>query len=77
MGIIRPEAAHARPLAVRALIGAARCPPLLPADNPVGPADFVATILFALGINPQAELRDKLDRPVAACTGKPLEQLFS
>jgi hypothetical protein len=48
-----------------------------PADNPVSPGDFIATILFALGIDPHAEMRDKLDRPVAASTGKPLERLFS
>ena len=48
-----------------------------PADNPVLPGDFIATILFALGIDPHAEMRDKLNRPVAACTGKPLTQLFS
>lgn len=49
---------------------------VFPADNPVLPADFIATILFALGIDPHAELRDKLDRPVAACTGTPVAQLF-
>jgi hypothetical protein len=48
-----------------------------PADNPVTPADFVATIFAALGIDPHAELRDKLDRPVAACTGAPVTQLFA
>jgi hypothetical protein len=48
-----------------------------PADNPVTPADFIATILFAVGIDPHAELRDKLDRPVAACTGHPVAPLFS
>ena len=48
-----------------------------PADNPVSPGDFIATILFALGIDPHAEMRDKLDRPVAASTGKPLDRLFS
>ncbi len=48
-----------------------------PADNPVTPADFIATILFALGIDPHAEMRDKLNRPVAACTGHPVAPLFS
>jgi hypothetical protein len=47
-----------------------------PADNPVTPENFVATILFALGIDPQAEMRDRLDRPVAASTGQPVAQLF-
>jgi len=36
------------------------------------PADVHATIFRAMGISPHAELRDKLDRPLAICDGKPL-----
>jgi uncharacterized protein (DUF1501 family) len=48
-----------------------------PADRPISPADLVATILHALGVNPGAELLDPLGRPHLACEGAPVLELFS
>jgi hypothetical protein len=42
-----------------------------PADSPVGPADFVATIYHLLGIDPHTELHDQQDRPFVLTPGKP------
>ncbi|MFO1043683.1 MAG: DUF1501 domain-containing protein [Planctomycetaceae bacterium] len=42
-----------------------------PAENPVGPADFVATIYHMLGIDPHTELRDPQDRPFQLSKGNP------
>ncbi len=48
-----------------------------PAEDPVRPDDIAATIYYALGIDPQSELRTAGDRPVAATDGKPITSLFS
>lgn len=42
-----------------------------PAENPVGPADFVATIYHFLGIDPHLEIRDQQDRPFELAKGTP------
>lgn len=42
-----------------------------PAENPVGPADFVATIYHMLGIDPQTELHDQQNRPFQLTKGSP------
>jgi hypothetical protein len=47
-----------------------------PVDSPVSPADFVATVLHSLGLDPRAELRDQFNRPVPASTGNPVLRLF-
>ncbi len=48
-----------------------------PAEDPVRPDDIAATIYYALGIDPQSELRTAGDRPVAATDGKPITSLFA
>jgi len=42
-----------------------------PAENPVGPADFVATIYHMLGIDPHQELHDQQERPFQLTKGTP------
>jgi len=42
-----------------------------PSENPVGPADFVATIYHLLGIDPHTELHDQQDRPFQLTKGNP------
>jgi hypothetical protein len=48
-----------------------------PTDNPVSPPDFLATIYHALGIDPQAEIHDRENRPHRLVDGTPLTTLFS
>lgn len=48
-----------------------------PATPPHTPADIAATIYDALGVDPGAELRDRLGRPMRLCTGRPIHALFS
>ena len=40
------------------------------------PADLAATIYQVLGLGPNPEYRDRLDRPFAATTGVPIAALF-
>lgn len=47
-----------------------------PASEAVGPWDLAATVFWALGVNPSAELRDPLDRPFPITLGKPIQGLF-
>lgn len=42
-----------------------------PAENPVTPADFVATIYHFLGIDPHTETHDQQDRPFVLSKGNP------
>jgi hypothetical protein len=48
-----------------------------PASRPYRPADFAATVYHALGIDPQTELRDRLNRPLSLCDGQPITPLFT
>jgi hypothetical protein len=48
-----------------------------PASRPYTPADLAATIYQALAIDPQTELRDRLDRPIQLCNGTPITPLFT
>jgi hypothetical protein len=48
-----------------------------PASRPYTPPDFAATVYHALGIDPETELRDRLNRPIRLCNGSPIEPLFS
>jgi hypothetical protein len=47
-----------------------------PASRPYTPADLAATVYRAFGIDPDTELRDRLDRPIRLCTGTPITPLF-
>lgn len=49
-----------------------------PSRNPVTPADVIATIYSCLGINHDAELRDKLDRPLVLVPwGRPITEIMN
>lgn len=49
-----------------------------PSQNPVGAGDVIATIYHALGIPPDLELRDRLDRPIALLPeGAPIPDVFA
>jgi hypothetical protein len=48
-----------------------------PATNAVRPADIVATIYHVLGIPSDTMIRDRLDRPVPLCEGKPIAEVLS
>ena len=47
-----------------------------PAANPVSPADLVATIYHALGIDNDIEANDPQGRPVKLCLGSAIRPLF-
>ncbi len=48
-----------------------------PADSPVGPANFVATIYHLLGIDPATELHDQQNRPFTLAKANPIPLQFS
>jgi uncharacterized protein (DUF1501 family) len=47
-----------------------------PASRPYSPADLAATVYQSLGIEPDAEVRDRLARPTRLSTGQPIAPLF-
>ena len=47
-----------------------------PAERPVSPLDYAATIYEALGIAPDQTLPDPLGRPQKFCEGQPITALF-
>jgi len=47
-----------------------------PAENPVHPADLVATIYHTLGIDPSMQILNDLKQPRALVEGKPVHGLF-
>jgi len=47
-----------------------------PRDNPVAPEDLLATIYEAMGIDPHSEVRDRENRPIRICDGRPVMSLF-
>jgi len=48
-----------------------------PASRPYGPGDFATTIYKALGIDPEIEVRDRLNRPVRLAIGEEIAPLYS
>jgi uncharacterized protein (DUF1501 family) len=48
-----------------------------PASRPYGPGDFASTIYRALGIDPETEVRDRLDRPIRLAVGEEIAPLYS
>ena len=48
-----------------------------PATDPVTPDDIAATMFWALGIDPDAEFHDTLNRPLKIATGSPIKALFA
>ena len=52
----------------------------LQAATPSGritPEDLAATMFAALGLDPETEIRDKLNRPLPIARGKPIGELFA
>jgi hypothetical protein len=47
-----------------------------PKDNPVSPADLLATIYYAFGLEADREVHDREDRPHRISEGKPVTALF-
>lgn len=48
-----------------------------PEDSPTPPADLAATIYSLLGIDPAMEIRDRLDRPMTLCDGRPIRPIMA
>lgn len=48
-----------------------------PRDGRVGPEDILATFYHLLGVPPDTEIHDPLNRPYRLSTGQPIEALFS
>ena len=48
-----------------------------PAEDPVRPDDLAATVFYALGIDPHAEMRTTTNRPVVVAEGKPITDVFA
>jgi uncharacterized protein (DUF1501 family) len=49
---------------------------MFPDEHPVRPEDLAATIYHLLGINPESEIRDRNDRPLAIA-GKPVMEVMA
>jgi hypothetical protein len=47
-----------------------------PAESPVSPQDYAATLLHALGVAPETLVADRFGRPHRVCEGGPLIGLF-
>lgn len=47
-----------------------------PARDAVGPWDISATLYHCLGISPEAEIQDRLNRPLRITRGEPIRTLF-
>ena len=47
-----------------------------PATEPTRPADVAATIYHCLGIDPHMQIRDRLNRPLSLCEGRPIEAIL-
>jgi hypothetical protein len=48
-----------------------------PSLDPVSPDDLAATMFWALGIDPDTEFRDTLNRPLPIAAGKPIKAIFA
>ena len=48
-----------------------------PTTGQARPEDLAATMFAALGLDPEAEIRDKLNRPLPIARGKPVAELFA
>ena len=59
-----------------AVFGASDAQGAYPAESPVSPQDYVATMLRALGIPQNAALRDRQQRPHRVYAGMPIDSLF-
>jgi uncharacterized protein (DUF1501 family) len=59
------------------VIGASDKQGAYPADNPMRPSNFVATIYHLLGIDPATELHDQQNRPFMLAKASPIPLQFS
>jgi len=59
------------------VIGSSDAIAAYPATRPYRPSDLGATIYQALGMDPESELRDRLNRPLRLNGGEVIEPLFS
>jgi len=48
-----------------------------PATDPATPDDIAATMFHALGLDPETEVHDLLNRPLPIAAGRPIERIFS
>jgi hypothetical protein len=48
-----------------------------PADNPVSPGAFAATLYHCLGVSPDTEIPDRLGKPVKVADGLPIRALLT
>ena len=46
-------------------------------DQPLHPGDILATLWHCLGINPQTEIRDRLQRPFPIASGEVVKDLLA
>ena len=58
------------------LVGATDRTCAFPSELPVAPADVVATIYHAMGLEPRTLMYDPLGRPMTLSEGRPIAQLF-
>jgi Protein of unknown function (DUF1501) len=58
------------------VIGASDETAAYPTERPVHPRDIIATIYQVMGIDPHAELQDRLGRRIPATHGEPVTELF-
>jgi hypothetical protein len=48
-----------------------------PASRPYTPGDFAATVYRSMGIDPETEVKDRLNRPIRLCNGEMITPLFN
>ena len=58
------------------VIGASDRTGSAPVTVAFSPRDVGATVYQALGVDPETEFRDSLNRPLRLCSGQPMEALF-
>lgn len=58
------------------VLGASDREGAFPTEFPVEPADLTATLFHTLGIPPETEIRDRLNRPYPISRGRVLHQIF-
>jgi hypothetical protein len=59
-----------------AIFGASDSAGAYPASDPVTPGDLAATIFWAFGLDPAAEVRDLTGRPFRLAEGEPMRKVF-
>ena len=65
------------PFAGGTIVGASDATAAYPVSRPVAPDDVTATILHALGMNPEQLMYDRLNRPLPLSTGHVIDELLA